>query len=129
NNISYDLSSLGKRQYKSIVAYGEPLKTLRSNNLTHRYPILLNNFYDSNTIAHHKFRIFYDLLLNKGFIFKKLGYSGTEISKEYNKHINSKPTIKRSEYDIIITNKDEVFIYFKQEDILKKSPLVRSRLD
>lgn len=129
NNISYDLSTLGKRQYKSIVAYGEPLKTLRSNNLIHRYPILLNNFYDSNTISHHKFRIFYDLLLNKGFLFKRIGYSGTPISKEYNKYINSKPTIKRSEYNIIITNNDELFIYLKKEDIPKKSPLARSRLD
>jgi len=120
---------LGKREYKSIIAYGEPLKTLRSNNLIHRYPVLLNNFYDSNTISHHKFRIFYDLLLNKGFLFKRIGYSGTPVSKEYNKYINSKPTIKRSEYDIIITNNDELFIYLKKEDISKKSPLARSRLD
>ncbi len=129
NNISYDLSILGKNHYEFIMIYGESYTPLRSKVLANRYPILLNIFYDNELIFFYKFARLTDLLKNKGFIFDRIGYRGRSYSKEYNQYANVKPNIERLQYNIIITKDNKLFIYFKKNGDLIMSPLVENRLD
>lgn len=129
NNISYDLSIIGKNHYNFIMIYGESYTPLRSKVLANRYPILLNIFYDNEIIFFYKFARLTDLLKNKGFIFDEIGYRGRSYSKEYNQYANAKPNIERLQYNIVITKDNKLFIYFKKNGNLIKSPLTGNRLD
>ena len=76
-----------------------------------------------------KHRLFYDLLHNTGYEFDETGYQISSIKNSYLVHINDKPTIERIEYNILVTNKNELFIYLKKSGVPVKVPLIGSRLD
>ncbi|MGQ0473709.1 glucosyltransferase domain-containing protein [Acinetobacter variabilis] len=127
NNINYDLSTLGVKKYKYIMAYGKINYPLRAKVLENRYPILKKALYDKMDLQKH--RLFYDLLHNTGYEFDETGYQISSIKNSYLVHINDKPTIERIEYNILVKNKNELFIYLKKSGVPVKVPLIGNRLD
>lgn len=127
SNINSDLSTLGIKNYKSIMAYGVVNYPLRAQVLAHRYPILLHVFYNKMDLKKH--RIFYDILSNYGYEFRNVKYRSQSNIRSYNKNLIEKPIFFRSDYNIIINKKNEVYIYFKDNGATIKSPDENNRLD
>ena len=93
------------------MAYGIIKSTKRATAIETRYPILKNTL--DNNFNFKNNRIFYTLLQNEGFEFKKIGRQKIKNISLYNSYINNKPTIERTEYNILVTTNNDLFIYFK----------------
>ncbi|MFW1861476.1 glucosyltransferase domain-containing protein [Acinetobacter baumannii] len=126
-NISYDILGIGQCSYDSIMVYGEINYPLRAQVLEQRYPILKQSL--PNKFDFKKHRIFYDLLVNSGCSFNKNGYQVMSVKHSYNSHITDKPNIERADYNIVITDNNELFIYFKNHGRIIKSPIFSNRLN
>lgn len=69
NRIIYDLSTLDIKNFNYAMAYGTIKSTKRATAIETRYPILKNTL--DNNFNFKNNRIFYTLLQNEGFEFKK----------------------------------------------------------
>lgn len=127
NNINYDLSTLNLKDFNFFMVYGEVQPTRRATVLEERFPILKNTLDSKVNFKRH--RMYYTLLENEGFKFKNIGFQNFKGAYSYNKNMNKKPTFERSEYNILITQNNDLYIYFKKNGAPVTAPLTRNRLD
>lgn len=65
----------------------------------------------------------------KALNLKKIGRQKIKNISLYNSYINNKPTIERTEYNILVTTNNDLFIYFKENGFPVKVPIIGNRLD
>lgn len=127
NNINYDLSTLNLKNFNFFMVYGEVQPTRRATVLEERFPILKKSLDSKINFKRH--RMYYTLLENEGFKFKNIGFQNFKGAYLYNNNMNKKPTFERSEYNILVTKNNDLFIYFKKNEEPILAPLTRNRLD